>query len=414
MVKILYLVHSSSLSGGAPLSLGYLIRKLDRKRYQPIVACVYNALDVIAYFRSLEADTFYWPGISIFPHTTGGWYSLANPMNLVRFARTLVRLEPSARATEQLVKKVHPDLVHLNSLVLAPSARGVKRTNVKLVWHIRESVHPGHLGLRRRWLEQQVMEFADEAIFISADDRHRLMRDCKGIVIPNFVDFSRFDRNLDGVSVRRELGFPPTVKVVVFFGGFSRLKGAPVLIQALEIVKKSAPDLHAVVASAVIPQSRSRVARIGRTVLPLVGGTERQQFFNLIRQGQMDDYVHLLPFRSDPERLIAAADVVVFPSTQPHFGRPVIEAGAMAKPVVASRIGGVQELVCDEETGLLVRPGDVQALAKAITRLLTDSTYAHSLGERAYQQALQRYTAELNVKKITQIYDRLLDFEPTA
>ena len=84
----------------------------------------------------------------------------------------------------------------------------------------------------------------------------------------------------------------------------------------------------------------------------------------------MEPWVRLLPFRPDPERLNAAADLVVFPSTLPHFARPVIEAGAMAVPVVASRLGGVEELVEDGMTGILVPPGDPAALGDAIARVL--------------------------------------------
>ena len=408
--RILYVVHSSSLCGGAPLSLHYLLDGLDRTRYEPIVACIYDAPDVLALFRTQGIRAFYWPGISIFPHTTGGWYSLLNPLGMLGMAQAMGRFWPSVLATERLVRAVKPDIVHLNSLVLASSAVGVKQAQVKLVWHIRESVHPGHFGLRRRWLRALVIHLADGIIFICEQNQQQLMGERKGMLVNELVNFARFDRHLDGLAVREDLGLNPSAKVVLFLGGISQIKGAPVLLAALPQVKQQVPELEAVIAGAIGPQSNSIVAQAARTVLPLVGsGTQRQQFDTLLDKGRMREYVHLLPFRRDPEKLVAAADVVVCPFTQPHFGMPVIEAGAMAKPVVASRIGGLEEAVVDGETGLLVPPNDPNALADALTCVLTDSVLARRLGEGGYRRALEHYNADTNVRQIVEIYERLLN-----
>ena len=113
-------------------------------------------------------------------------------------------------------------------------------------------------------------------------------------------------------------------------------------------------------------------------------------------------------FRSDVERLVAASDLVVFPSVVPHFARPAIEAGAMAKPVVASRLGGVEEVVQHGRTGLLVPPNDPAALADGIVSVLTDEDLAGRLGEQGYRQALRLFDARRNVPRTVAIYERLL------
>jgi glycosyltransferase involved in cell wall biosynthesis len=113
-------------------------------------------------------------------------------------------------------------------------------------------------------------------------------------------------------------------------------------------------------------------------------------------------------FVPDVEKLIAACDLVVFPSTTNHFARPIIEAGAMAKPVVASRFPILQELVKHGETGLLVPPGDVIALAGAIVALLQDPQKRTEFGERAYAIARRRYDARDNTKAVMQIYDDVI------
>jgi glycosyltransferase involved in cell wall biosynthesis len=407
--RVLYLVHSGGM-GGALLSLRYLLEALDRERWEPVVACIHDLPEVMDVFRSIGVETVHAPGIAVFPHTTGGWNPLVTPFGLARAAAAARAWGRSARATEALVRRVKPDLVHLNSLVLAPSAAGARAAGARVVWHVRESVHPGHAGVRRRWLARAVRRWADAAVFISHDDRRRLTGGDGGVVIPNFVDHRRFDRAADGAAVRAELGIPVDAPTVLFFGGVARLKGAHVLLPALLRARQALPGLHALVAGAEGPWSRSLAARTARAVLPLFGGeTERQRFLRAHREGGMEGWVRLLPFRPDPERLIAAADLVVFPSTQPHFARPVIEAGAMAKPVVASRIGGVEELVDDGGTGVLVPPGDADALGDAIVRVLADPAAARRMGEAGYRRSLERHGTAGYLEAMERVYAQVLE-----
>jgi glycosyltransferase involved in cell wall biosynthesis len=112
--------------------------------------------------------------------------------------------------------------------------------------------------------------------------------------------------------------------------------------------------------------------------------------------------------RTDVPQLLAACDVLVFPSVEPHFARPIIEAGAMGKPVVASRLGGPLELVAEGETGLLVPREDPQALAEALIEVLRDPERAAALGEAGYQQAREHFNADKNAQATFALYDQLL------
>jgi glycosyltransferase involved in cell wall biosynthesis len=412
-IRVLYIVHSDSV-GGADVSLRSLLEALDRARFEPVVACIHPVPAVMAWYAAAGVEVMHAPGIATLPHTTGGWNSLAHPLGLARALRAAAAFGPSARATAALVGRVRPALVHLNSLVLAPSAAGARAAGARVVWQVRESVHPGHTGVRRRRLAREMARHADEAIFISADDRQRLTGGRFGVVIPNFVDHRRFDRGLDGAAVRTELGIPPAAPLVLFLGGVSTIKGAHVLLPALVAARRRVPGLQALIAGADRPWSRSAAARAARAVLPLLGmGTERQRFLRAYRQGAMEGWTRLLPHRPDPERLMAAADLVVFPSTVPHFARPVIEAGAMATPVVASRLGGVEELVDDGRTGLLVAPRDPAALAEAMVRVLTDPGLASALGEAGHEASLRRFAREPIVAQVLDVYARVLG-EPTT
>jgi len=407
--RILYIHHGGCL-GGAVCSLAYLIEGLDRQRYEPVVACIYPSPEVLTSYRQAGAEAFFVAGIREFGHTTGGWYPLYSPLGLWNLIIRLFSFYPSVIRTEKMVRDLKPSVVHLNSLVLAPSAIGAKKAGVPIVWHIRESVVDGHFGVRK-WLLGRLVEWcADEVIFISSDNRLRLVGDRKvGTLIPCFVDFRRFDHTLDGTAVRDELGLSREAKVVLFLGGRGVIKGVFPLLEALPEVKKQVPDMHCIIAGGQYVASGRLTSRIARRVLPLVGwGTVAQRVDKLMDREAMHDYVHMLPWREDVERLIAASDVLVFPSTEPHFSRPVVEAGAMAKPVVASRIGGVEELVEENETGILVEPGDARELAQALTKTLCSQDASAMMGQLALQRARKSHDAATAVRITSRIYDDLI------
>lgn len=112
--------------------------------------------------------------------------------------------------------------------------------------------------------------------------------------------------------------------------------------------------------------------------------------------------------RCDVERLLPLMDIFVLPSLAEGFGIAIVEAMAAARPVVATAVGGIPEIVVDGDTGLLVPPGDSVALAAAIERLLRDPAYARSLGERGRLRARQKFSIESAVRKHEELYEALL------
>ncbi|MFC5477625.1 glycosyltransferase family 4 protein [Massilia suwonensis] len=175
-------------------------------------------------------------------------------------------------------------------------------------------------------------------------------------VIYNGVDTGKFS---DGVAV------PQTKqRILLHVGKFDRNKGQDVLIDAFSRIAPAHPDL----------------------LLHLVGG-DGAQLASLRAQAaglQLAERVRFfvdIPFTEIPAHF-KAASVFAFPSRQEAFGLVLLEAGSCALPVVASRVGGIPELIQDGATGLLVEPDDAQALARALQTLLDDPALARGLGER--------------------------------
>jgi len=119
--------------------------------------------------------------------------------------------------------------------------------------------------------------------------------------------------------------------------------------------------------------------------------------------------VHVLGPRKDVPALMYAIDVFAMPSIWEGFGLVLLEAMAAARPVVASRVATIPEVVVDGETGLLVRPGDPQALAEALAQLAEDPALARQFGEAGRQRLRTNFSIEKMVGDTELLYRELLD-----
>jgi glycosyltransferase involved in cell wall biosynthesis len=109
--------------------------------------------------------------------------------------------------------------------------------------------------------------------------------------------------------------------------------------------------------------------------------------------------------RDDVPAVTAALDVAVLPSYREAQGLSILEAMALSRPVVASAVGGIPEMVEDGRSGLLVPPHAPEALAAAVVRLLTDHPLADTLGRAGRELVHERFCVELMVRAIESIYD---------
>lgn len=105
---------------------------------------------------------------------------------------------------------------------------------------------------------------------------------------------------------------------------------------------------------------------------------------------------------------LSAADVLLLPSEQESFGLAALEAMACEVPVIASRVGGIPEVVTDGETGFLSEVGDVKKMADDAARLLTDATLRREMGKRARESAVSRYRTDIVIPQYIEFYERVL------
>ncbi len=204
-------------------------------------------------------------------------------------------------------------------------------------------------------------------------------------VIPNFVCQTDYQRH--PVEQLRKSLAPKNEPLLVHVSNFRPVKRP---IDCVEIL--------------------DRVLKTGiRTRLIMVGdGSERTNVEHRARC--LGVYEHC-SFTGKQPRIVdylSAADVLLLPSEQESFGLAALEAMACEVPVVASRVGGVPEVVTDGETGFLSAVGDVEKMANDAARLLSEPEFRREMGQRARESAISRYRTDIVIPQYLQFYDRVL------
>ena len=153
------------------------------------------------------------------------------------------------------------------------------------------------------------------------------------------------------------------------------------------------------------------VAQAERPVRLLVAGTGpfEAEYRRQVRELGIEDIVIFTGFRRDIADLMAAADLLVLPSLAEAFGLALTEAMYLGTPVVASRVGGIPEIVRDGVDGLLVPPGSPEALTAALVRLIRDPALRHSLAKDARQWVSDRFQFQTMVRRYEEVYDELFE-----
>ena len=206
-------------------------------------------------------------------------------------------------------------------------------------------------------------------------------------LIYNGVDLTRYREPEVCCTLQAEYGIAPGSPIVGVVARLEVEKGHPTLLEAWPRVLASVPDAHLLV---VGEGSQREALESQARGLGLLGARPAVTF-----TGRRDDV----------PAVTAALDVAVLPSYREAQGLSILEAMALARPVVASAVGGIPEMIEDGQTGLLVPPRDPDRLADAIARLLSDHPYADTLGKAGRDLVEERFCAELMVRAIETIYD---------
>ncbi len=204
-------------------------------------------------------------------------------------------------------------------------------------------------------------------------------------LIYNGIDLDRYDHQEPCCTLREEFAMEPDSQIVGVVGRLELEKGHPTLLEAWPLVLQSVPGAY----------------------LMIVGEGSRLDALREIAHEQgIERHVVFTGRRDDIPAVTAAFDVAVLPSYREAQGLTILEAMAMSRPVVASDVGGIPEMIEDGVTGLLVPPHDPPALAGAIVRLLRDHQLADMIGRAGHDMVHDRFCVQLMVNAIQDLYDQ--------
>ncbi len=253
---------------------------------------------------------------------------------------------------------------------------------------------------RLKWLYDiffgyEILSNASKAIALSineAEDYRRMgVPSDKITVIPNGIDLTEYADLPPRGSLRKKLGIGEDDKIVLYLGRLHEIKGIDVLVKAFASI---AGRLENVMLLIVGPDD----GYLGRTKA-------------LVKALKMEDHVLLLGslYGEDKIGAYADADLYVLPSRYETFPMSVLEAYACGKPVIATRVCGLGNLVIDGKTGLLVEPGDTKQLAKSMLSLLEDENRALEIGQKGKRFVRENFVLGKVVDSLEQAYEAIVD-----
>ena len=276
---------------------------------------------------------------------------------------------------------------------LAALISGVSLVSTLNSWYANEHGKTSFKGRIYTSLELLSNQSLDLYITVSEKDRQSLLKagltEEKIQLIYNAVDINFSALPGDAEWLRQKLDLPPDSVVCTAVGRLVPVKGYDVLVSALQSIAAKVPQLFCLI--------------VGE-------GESKEELSTQIREMGLEGRIRLLGYydRENAMSVLKASDIFVMPSR--YEGTPIalLEAAALARPILASATGGIPELVHHEEHAFLVPPGDPTALAQGLLKLTLNREYATLLGQNAQQRIHQKFNLDSQVNATWQAYQKAL------
>lgn len=387
-VRTILYVHSSDEMYGADLILLQIVTRLDPSRFRSIVilptdlpydgklsqALQAQGIKTIHFKLAVLRRSYFSPfGLLIY-----GW----------RFICSVLRLL-------FLISRESVDIVHSNTLSVIPGAVAAKLMRKPHIWHVHEIImKPKLLWRVTAWLAGIL---ADQVVAVSTPTYEHLCRGSrrnlgKARVIYNGVDTKRFTLGQGtGFAIRQEWQAGAAHTVVGMVGRISHWKGQEYFLEIAHRLAPTHPQAKFVMVGGIVPGQ----------------GELRDHLITEIRRRNLEQQVILNDFRTDIPAVLDAYDIFVLPSILPDpFPTTLLEAMAMAKPIVANAHGGSVEMVEHGVTGFLVQPNELTAMAEAITLLLNAPQQRKYMGEQGKRRLERKFSLDSFIQQWTDLYTK--------
>jgi len=358
--------------GGAEVMLDLMLGTPGDRSFRPIVCCTYMPGPIGE--RLIER------GITVY-------HSLATNKLDFRIVSRLVKIIKKEKIA--VIYDVMSDNNTLFYGLLASKLTGIPYVNAV---HNARTQSAAVVLLRRL-----CMKYSDHVIALSEGHREFITR-YYGVhadkirIVPNGVDIGRFQLGMSNMLYRAKLNLPLDKPIVVIIATLRPLKAHKVFLQAAQKVLVEFPE----------------------TQFLVVGdGPERNGLELYAAQLGIQASAHFLGQRTDIPEILSCIDVSVLSSSQEAFPITILESMAASKPVVATDVGLLDELVQHEETGFLVQPGDTEGLAESINKLIMNPTLSSKMGAAGRRRVENRFSMQNTISALESVILECVRDQPT-
>jgi len=377
---VAYVNHTGSVSGAERVLIN-MLRGIDRSLYEPFVVCPTDG-ELATLLKAEDVTCLPLPVV----RARFSW----RPNHLLKAIASLIRAVASLHRT---LARLEPDIVHANTMragiVASLASMGSGRP---VIWHIHDNLPRHALSTLIRIAALVLHPRHVIAVSNSTATAFRGPFSFKGrvVTIHNGIDLSLFPLKTETSSgLRVELGIPEDAFLICAIGQICARKGLLELVEAFAIAHSQAPHLHLAIAGSVIfehEKSYHDSLRIAATA-PAIAGN-----------------IHLTGQIQHASQMLQAADLLVLNSREEPFGLVLIEAMSSGTPVLATRVGGVPEIVKDSVNGWLVEKNDTAALAAKLLDLSRNEPALQQAARIARDETCPQFSLERFQNRLHKLY----------
>ena len=386
-INILFVSHDSGLAG-AESSLLDLLTGLNKKRFKPTVIIpqngqLVNELEKICIPYHIEYFSRWIP----YRYESGAYH-------LKDF---IFGLNKRVNNIRNLIINNNIDIVYTNTITCIDGAIAAYRSKIPHIWHIREYLKnnddlktyvPNFINM---YLLNSLSKYIITNSCALKVELNRYIPINKILVVYNGVEINKFNIIHQSENIlKTELGIPEEKKIVAMVGNINPNKDYETFIKSAKIIKNNYDNVIFIV--------------IG-------GGIDNyvEKLKNNIKIIGLNDCFYFLGFRYDIPYILNNIDILVLTSKREAFGRVIIEGMAAAKPVVATRSGGPEEIIVNGETGILVSVGDHISIAKEIIELLKNKNLSDRMGIIGQKRVAEVFNMNMYVEKIQELIVKVVN-----
>lgn len=379
-VKILF-INLTARTSGAEFCLLRLMAGLEKKKFQPILLLPEPG-PLSNQAETMGIETIILPSLIKFGEPFRCW-------KIFKIFRAVWLLK-------KIIREKKINVLHANA-ARAVYAGGPAAWfgKIPLVTHVRDIEWS---PFRSRFKSRYIGFFSTRIVPVSHAVARSILRVNPALSAKTEVIYDGFETgaiaSTPRTDIRREWRLAPETRLIGSVGIIHPSKGQDILIRAAARLKPKIPTIKLLLIGEVF-HSDAQAYRDGLE--------------SLVKELGMGEDVIFTGFRHDVLSLIQGLDVFVHSAIIPDsLPGALIEAAALGKAIVAARVGGVGEIVEDEESALLVEPGDADSLAAAILSLLTDTKKADRLSRQARRRATSIFAIQSHLESVDRMYARIL------